>query len=133
MLTCLCSKGSPKPLHSHILFILRLKLLFFYIQPSVIVFLNTTHRWIFIVAGFRYESHVFLSEYPPSLSRCFQVTENRARSDRLSITLHKTIKGQGQSESASLLHFKGSFMENKNESVSPAVNGIYNSVHLDPY
>lgn len=75
----------------------------------------------------------FHSEYPPSLSRCFQVTENRALSDRLSITLHKTIKGQGQSKSASLFYFKGSFMENENESVCPAVNGISNSIHPDPF
>lgn len=51
----------------------------------------------------------FSFSYPLSPSRCFQVTEHRALSDRKCFL---------------------SFMENENESVSPAVNGIYNSVQL---
>lgn len=62
-------------------------------------------RCIFTVAGFGLKVVVFISEYPASLSRCFQVTENMMFGDRLSITLcKKKVKG-GQDRGKVLPYF----------------------------
>lgn len=72
-------------------------------------------RCFLTVAGFQFEGGGFISEYPASLSRCFQVTENMMFGDRLkALLMSKKVKRKaGQRESASLLHVKDSFMENK--------------------
>lgn len=83
------------------------------------LFSDTQPRCIFTVAAFGLKAVFFILNVRHSLSRCFQVTENMVFGDRLSITLYKKVKGgQGQRDSASLLHFKGSFMENETELLS---------------